>query len=322
MEEEKGLIPVEKLNSAILFREGIGIDELIEYVRVKAYEVPRDVSTPKGRDAIRSQAYEISRCKAPVDKAKKKQTEDLKRETKAIDANGKKLIDAIALIQSEYRQPLTEWEAEEAAREAAEKLAIEIELCHVEALKENEVVNQLRELAQMKAAQAKQEADRLEKERLDREAAAQKEREERIAKEAAERAEREAAQRIKDAEDRERKQKAAAEAAEQARIAAEAKAKRDAEEAAKQAEANRLKAIAEAEARVKAENDRKGLERIAKEKAEKEAEARKAANKKHQAKVQLEAVTDFISAGYNQDTALHIVDLINNGRIKNISINY
>jgi len=374
--EEKGLIPVEKLNSVALFREGVGVDELIEYVATRAYEVPRDITTPEGRKAINSQAYQIARCKAPVDAAKKKQTEKLKAETKQIDSVGKKIIDAIEALKIEYRKPLTEWEAEEAKREAAEKLAIEIELCYEDALKENDTFEKLNELEAIKAAQAQKEAEeaaqreaeRLEKERLEREA--------RIAEEAAENAR-------KEAENKQRAAELAAAKAEHDRIDAVAKAEADRVAAAAKAKADQEAAVLKAHADAKSAADKLEADRLAKEeKAQKEkqlkiesriksfsgvqwddekaidpidgavlvfksaladypdeaftalvlsydlkvadrkAEQKRQANKKHQAKIRLEAVTDFISNGFSQDVALKVVALIHGCKIKGISIKY
>lgn len=313
--EEMGLVPVSKIDAVAIFRKGLGVDELIGFVKEKAYEVPQDVSTKKSREAFNSQAFKITRSKTFIESVGKSEVEELKKETKQIDSVRKKLKDELDKLRDEYRLPLTKWEEEQAAIEAAEKLKIEIEMCHDDALKENETFDKLRELEQIKAEQARKEAEeaaRIEKERLEKERI---EREERIAKEAAEKAKAESEAKAKrDKEEAERKIREAQEAAEKAerdRIAAEERAKIEKEAAIK---AEREKAKAEAE--------RVEMERLAKIEAERLAEEKRVANKHRRSNIERKAVDSMVRNGFDMVTSERVIMMISQGKIDHITINY
>lgn len=342
MKEETGLVPIEKINAAQIFRKGVGVDELIEYVKTRAYEVPQDVLTAKSRKAVASQAHQIARSKTLIERIGKSEVDELKKETKQIDSVRKNLKDSLDALKDEYRKPLTEWEAAEAAREASERLEIEIELAHEEAIKENETFDKLKELEQLKTAQArkeaeetaKREAERLEKERI--------EREKRIAEEAAykakveaeaaaKRAQEESARRERDAQkkaaqaERDRiaaieRAKIEAEQAEARRIAAEKKAEQDRIEAAERAEREKQAAVKAAEEKAKAEAAAKEsarLAQIAKEKAEADKRAKDA---EHRKTINNEALACFEINGITNGK--EIITLIAKGMIDHVTIQY
>ena len=180
---------------------------------------------------------------------------------------------------------------------------------------------------------AEQEKARIESERIEAEEKARKEREERIAKEAAEKARIEA----------EAKAKRHAEE-EAARVEAESRRAEQAREAERKAEAEKIAQIeAAAQAREKALRDEAELmERIAKEAAEKlrrdqakaeldrlnaiEAERiadeKRAANKKHRATILGSALQALVDAGVNANEAGKALDAIEAGKIPAVSIQF
>ena len=171
----------------------------------------------------------------------------------------------------------------------------------------------LQKLASLKkAAEDREELERLKKAEAERQA---KEREERIAREAAEQAQKAA------------EEKAKAELARAEREKAEAIAA--AERAAKQAEEEKARAAREAEERqaaaVKAEQDRIAREqKQAAEKAEAERKANEAkkAKQEHRAKIHKQAKESLMANGLDETVSIAIVELIRDGKIKNVTINY
>lgn len=188
--------------------------------------------------------------------------------------------------------------------------------------------------------QKKQEEElaQLKKEKAERE---QKDRENKIAREAAEKAKREAEELAekerKAALEREAKIEADKKAAEQAQVNAEIRAKeaeRLAIEQAAQAEERRIAA----EKKAKEDSEKAAVEavkreqsRVAEEKRLADLAAEKAAaNKKHRAKINNQAVSDLVCHVMNdkgvsildEETSKRIVEVIARGLIGNVSINY
>lgn len=285
MEDTKGTslaIPQGQALEAI-FRNDGAIDPIIARIEKEVRSHAPDLTTSKGRDAIASLAYKVSKSKTALDDAGKKLTEDAKKQIAVVDAARKKIRDKLDALRDECRKPLTDWEAAEDRRIAACKAAIHGFIHHgitgeensaeilakAEAMKAVPVgpdfgefadqangardatlvaLRSLYQLAKLREDQAA-ELDALRAEKAEREA-----------KEAAERAEAEAAALAKAAEDEAERRRVAAEkeAADLAarieadKLAAAEKAKADAEAAAEKAladakaEAERLAAEASA----------------------------------------------------------------------------
>lgn len=184
-----------------------------------AKHVP-DLTTDKGRKAIASLAFRVTKSKTALDAAGKTLTEDARNMIAKVNASRKTMETELAELAKEVRKPLTDWEAAEEARHAANEAiladirsaaviaeddtsatveergrriyAIEFDADQwdAEALDEATALKAQTVHTLLSARQrlAKQEADAAELEQL---RAAQRERDER---EAAERAEREAAE--------------------------------------------------------------------------------------------------------------------------------
>lgn len=188
-------------------------------------------------------------------------------------------------------------------------------------------------------AAAKAEAERIERERIERE-----EREARIAAEAAERArveaEKEAKRKAEEEAARVAEEKRLAEEAreaerraEQERLAAiereKAEAVRRAKEAEERAERERIEAeerrkreIAEAEERARREAEEKERERLAAIEAERVAEEKRAANKRHREKVMQAAADALVTCGLDSRSAREAVIAIADGKIPSVSIQF
>lgn len=106
---------------AAIFTKPEDVDPIINRIREEVTSHAPDLTTAKGRDAIASLAYKVSRSKTALDDAGKKLTEDTKRQIAVIDAARKKIRDQLDALRDEVRKPLTDWEQAEAMRVQAAK---------------------------------------------------------------------------------------------------------------------------------------------------------------------------------------------------------
>jgi hypothetical protein len=316
-----------------------------------------DPTTDKGRKEIASLAHKVAKTKVALDEAGKKLTEDARAQIDAVNAERKIVRDELDALKEEVRKPLTEYEEREKARVAKHQAILahidtfagDLSLCGAAELAERHAtlkaldVSNLDEFsgpaetkkngtlyllaeahaaaAEKEAAKAKAEADRIERERIERE-----EREARIAAEAAERARVEAEEKAK----RQAEEEAARVAAETRRAdearEAERKAGADriaaAERQVKEAQERAAREIAEAAERQKREAESAERARLAAVEAERIADEKRAANKKHRDAVIKRAVDALEAEGVETGAAGLIVLLIAGGKIPAVSIQF
>ena len=196
------LVVIEQATALDLFTAPEKVNQMLEHIKSLAEEerkeLDSDFSVAKNRKAFASLAYKVAQTKMYIDKEGKAVVDKLKELPKKVDANRKIFRDELDALSTDIRKPLTEWEAQEKAREEAEALKKQIEVDHEEALQMNELfdlrkaeeerkrIAREEEMKRQAAEQARLEAERKAQQEI--EAAARRERE---AKEAAERAERE-----------------------------------------------------------------------------------------------------------------------------------
>lgn len=344
-----------------VFSADHGLDPYLHTIREemdKFMESPPSLDTATGRKAYASMAHKIARSKVAIDNLGKDLVADLKELPKKIDAERKRWRDQLDQWRDEARSPLDEWEAAEEKRIAAHNE--KITLIESFAAGEDEAGIQLtarqlkdnlafvkkvqlgehweefeskaarakdaaiEKLAGLIAAQEKYEAEQAELERLRKEQAEreQKEREERIAREAAERAMREAEEKAK------AEREAAAKREQAAKEEAERK-EREAKEAAERREREHQEALIKAKVdaemerqRIEEEHKRKEEARLAEQQREAEEEARRQADKQHQAKVNRTAVKAMTDNGITEEVAKKVVILVAKGEIPAMTINY
>lgn len=303
-------IPLEQKNALAIFTAG-NVDKIVGEIEGQVRGIVCDVSTAKGRNEIASLAYKVSKSKTALDALGKDLVGDWKSKAKAVDTERKLIRDRLDALRDEVRQPLTEWEEAEKARVERERLNKEIEKAHDMALIENELFDMKKENERKEEEQRQAEMKRLEEERIVVEARLKAEREERIRQQAAEAARAEAEQRAIE----ERK------AAEQKIIDAkieEEKAKREVVEA----EARRVRELKEQEERLRAEQEQQEAERIRKEEEARAVEARKAANRKHQASVNNGILQSLVAIGISEEHAKLLISKTAKGEIENLRITY
>jgi len=148
--EEKGLIVPEKINAVTIFSEG-KVDPLIEEITKKAKELVPDTSTGKGRDAIKSMAYKVTRSKTYLDDLGKQLVADKKAEIKKVEASRKIIRDKLDALRDKVKKPLTDWEVAEEKRKAEEALKAEINQAWDEAIEENKLFDRRLELKKKEA---------------------------------------------------------------------------------------------------------------------------------------------------------------------------
>ena len=211
-----------------LFQSG-GTEDLISRIEEEARSVLPDVSTPKGRKAVASNAAKVARSKTYIDGLGKELVASLNQQSKLIDEERRRMRTRLSELKTEVRQPLTDFENREKARvislqaRVAESFAIHVhdsssleaidaQIANITAVPIDDTWAEYRFTATMAQRSALEELVTLRNEelkRLDAEEKAREEREERMraklaaAKEAA-RIKAEAQQKVRDAQEKAR----------------------------------------------------------------------------------------------------------------------
>jgi len=110
------LVETVQANPIAVFTDGKQYSDF--YARMKAEtakHVP-DVTTPKGRDAIRSLAFRVTKSKTTLDKAGLGLTEEARKTIALVNESRKKMVAELDTLAAEVRKPLTDWETAEEAR--------------------------------------------------------------------------------------------------------------------------------------------------------------------------------------------------------------
>lgn len=103
---------------ALFKGDGDQIDPIIARIEADVRGQVADLTTDKGRKAIASLAYKVSKSKTALDEAGKTLTDAQRKEIASVDAARKKIRDRLDALRDEVRKPLTDWEAVEDARKA------------------------------------------------------------------------------------------------------------------------------------------------------------------------------------------------------------
>lgn len=308
------LIPLEKINAVEVFTED-GMAKLLKKIRAEAQDFEADVSTAAGRQDCKSMAYKITLSKGVIDRAGKGLVAEAKQKIKVVDAARRQARQDLDDLAAEVRQPLTEWEAAEEARIAAEKLREEINTAHEQAILEDQLWEERRENERLRAAE--EERQRQEVERVAREQAEleEAERQERIRKEAEERAAQEAQDRINE----ERRQR---EAAEQAAKDAEERREREAKEAEERAKREREEAVEQERLRLIREQEERDAERRRIQAEADERERIRQENAEHRRAVNAGALAALIEQGFGEEDAKGFITAVYQGKIPGIQMVY
>ena len=115
----------EKASLEVMFRKDGGLDPLIAKLEAAVRAHVPDLTTKKGRDAIKSLAYTVARSKTALDEAGKQLNEEARAQIAVVDAARRKIRDKLDALRDEARKPLDEWEAAEEARVEALKARLD-----------------------------------------------------------------------------------------------------------------------------------------------------------------------------------------------------
>lgn len=322
-------------------------DALLARMKAEIVAHTPDVSTAKGRQAIKSLAFKITRSKTAIDDAGKKLNEDKRAEINKVDAERRRIRDELDALAAEARKPLTDWETKEEERKrdaarihnrileigrlspgdgsnviadrlgAAEAIVVDRALFD-EGIADMVLLDQQKVIADLKVAldRAKQhEADQAELAQL-RQIEAQRERERLAAEQAA-----------KEAADRKAYAEAVAkQAAETERAKAQeaiAKAEREKQAAIAEARRREAEAVAAAEAEARRVKEQAIIEEHRRKEAEeaaRRADEQRAADRQHRMRIMNAATAALMTRGVEDDLATSIVMAIADGQIPNVKM--
>jgi hypothetical protein len=322
------IIDTDALTPATVFAPG-GVEGIISKLEADVRAIERDISTPDGREAVKSLAYKVARSKTALDDMGKELVAGIKAQAATIDAERRIIRDRCDALKMEVRGDLDAWEAAEDERiDGHERALVWLAQCDRFATTPTAamILAQLLDVAEL-ARRDWQEF----KERGDAATA------EATAKldtmlDTAEQAERDAAElaelrRLKverDTADAIAEQQA--KAAESARLVDAARIAREAD-AAEQAEAREIERAAQAQRNAEAaaakavETERQRVAAVAA--AEKAAAAKREANKKHREKVARAIVADLTQhAGLPIEASQAAFDAIACGLVRHVSVTY
>jgi len=103
-------------NPALILADQEKRDDLLGDIRSKIAAFEPDLSTVKGRAAIKSFAYDITRTKTAIDDAGKKLNEEARARINAVDAARREIREELTRLAEQARKPLTDWEDAEELR--------------------------------------------------------------------------------------------------------------------------------------------------------------------------------------------------------------
>lgn len=158
MSEQKELVVIEQANVLTVFTKQDQMEPILERIFSEARSMVPDTSTAKGRAAIASLAYKVAQTKTYLDGLGKDLVSEMKKLPAVVDESRRNMRDKLDALKDEVRQPLTDWEAEQAKIEAEKKaaaealaLAAEVEHCHELALLMNAEHDRAKEQARIEA---------------------------------------------------------------------------------------------------------------------------------------------------------------------------
>lgn len=111
------LVPTE------VFRPG-GVDAVLARIEAEVRATKRDMTTEKGRAAIRSLALKVSKSKTALDGMGKGLTEEWARRKAAVDGDRRMARERLDALRDEVLAPVEQWEARNQARIDAHKAAL------------------------------------------------------------------------------------------------------------------------------------------------------------------------------------------------------
>ncbi len=118
------LVVIEKINPVAVFAEN-GLDDILKKIDDHFRSIVLDPSTAKGREEIRSVAFQITKTRTALFKSAKDLTEDWRTKTTAVNKERGRMEEHLLALEEEIRKPLTEFEEREKQRVKGHERALE-----------------------------------------------------------------------------------------------------------------------------------------------------------------------------------------------------
>ncbi|AUR11184.1 hypothetical protein PhaeoP48_01187 [Phaeobacter inhibens] len=108
----------EPASLAAILKKQDGLGEMLSKLEAAARQEAegKDVSTRKGRDALKSIAHKVSQSKVELDKQGLALTEEARKEIDAVNAGRKLAKDRLEALRDDIKRPALDWETAEAER--------------------------------------------------------------------------------------------------------------------------------------------------------------------------------------------------------------
>lgn len=113
-EDAATLVTLEQDRAYAAFTTPGTFEPLLGRIEEAVRAIPRDITTQKGRDAVASLAYKVSKTKTTIEEVGEGIAKQLKELPKVVDANRRVIKTRLDALRDEVRKPLTEWETREA----------------------------------------------------------------------------------------------------------------------------------------------------------------------------------------------------------------
>lgn len=112
------VLPEMNLPTPAEFAENVkgGFESIYKSLDAEIEVAPKDISTKKNREAIKSLAYKISKTKVALDKRAAALVDDQNKIVKSVNAERKTMKEKLDGMRDSVREPLTQWETVEAER--------------------------------------------------------------------------------------------------------------------------------------------------------------------------------------------------------------
>lgn len=123
--EAQELIAVTPDTASVILLDAQRFDEFYDKIKGQTDAFVADVTTPSGRKAVASMAFKVTKTKTAIDKAAMLLTADWREKTNTVNAARKTMTTRLDALSDEVRQPLTDWENAEKAREARKQAVID-----------------------------------------------------------------------------------------------------------------------------------------------------------------------------------------------------
>ena len=111
----KQLEKTQSLTAADLFQGKSSPLDFVNKIREEVTHEVFDITTDAGRKRCKSQAAKVAKTKTAIDKVGKKLSDELNADAKKVVAKRKIFRDELDKIRDDVREPVTEWEAKQAA---------------------------------------------------------------------------------------------------------------------------------------------------------------------------------------------------------------